>query len=91
MARAPAGRRSAPPTILRQGRAGTPVALLSGRWNLRSTRRHTAELLQQLRRLTQEDAAWDLTQLKDLDAAGATLLWHAWGGRRPARLRSTRL
>ena len=29
---------------------------------------------------------WDLTQVKDIDAAGATLMWHAWNRRQPRQL-----
>jgi phospholipid/cholesterol/gamma-HCH transport system permease protein len=43
-------------------------------------------LLAELSRNTAEDAQWDLTQVDDLDIAAATLLWRAWGQKRPARL-----
>jgi phospholipid/cholesterol/gamma-HCH transport system permease protein len=33
-----------------------------------------------------KDAAWDLSALHRLDAAGALLLWRVWGGQRPAAL-----
>jgi phospholipid/cholesterol/gamma-HCH transport system permease protein len=65
---------------------GSRRARLSGRWNLRSTRTHTQELLDHLSRSTVADAHWDLTQIDDLDIAAATLLWRAWGDRRPAKL-----
>jgi phospholipid/cholesterol/gamma-HCH transport system permease protein len=29
---------------------------------------------------------WDLTQIKDIDAAGATLIWYAWNRSRPSQL-----
>jgi phospholipid/cholesterol/gamma-HCH transport system permease protein len=53
---------------------------------LRSTRLHTAELIAELSRRSQEGAQWDLTRVDDLDVAAATLLWRAWGERRPVKL-----
>ena len=59
---------------------------LSGRWDLRSIRTRTRELMEQLARSGVGDARWDLTRIQDLDAAGATLLWRAWGRKRPTGL-----
>jgi phospholipid/cholesterol/gamma-HCH transport system permease protein len=67
-----------------EGEPGLRRVQLRGTWNLHSTRKHARQLLEEL---TQgQGAAWDLTQVRDLDVAGATLLWYAWGGRRPATL-----
>lgn len=60
---------------------------LQGRWNLVGTRARTQELLRELAFPAPSDAEWDLTRIDDLDAAGATLLWRAWGGREPSGLR----
>jgi phospholipid/cholesterol/gamma-HCH transport system permease protein len=78
---------SAPaPGIRWLGVPGGTRAELLGAWTLRGARMHACELLAQLTQPQALEAEWDLTQVKDLDIAGATLLWHAWGRRRPARL-----
>jgi phospholipid/cholesterol/gamma-HCH transport system permease protein len=78
---------NAQPTIRRLvDPRGTVRVELSGRWDLRSTRERTQELLDQLAAGSHEPARWDLTQVDDLDAAGATLVWRAWNGARPAEL-----
>jgi phospholipid/cholesterol/gamma-HCH transport system permease protein len=59
---------------------------LHGRWNLHSLRASTVELLSALIRAEAPSTRWDLTRIDDLDAAGATLLWKAWRGSRPAAL-----
>jgi phospholipid/cholesterol/gamma-HCH transport system permease protein len=66
---------------------GTAHIELVGRWNLRTTRERTAELLRQLARVNSSGAYWDLTRLDDLDVAGATLLWRTWARRLPRDLR----
>jgi len=65
---------------------GTRRAQLLGRWNLRSTRSRTQELLGELARSGQGVAQWDLTRIDDLDIAAAILLWRAWGEQRPTKL-----
>jgi phospholipid/cholesterol/gamma-HCH transport system permease protein len=64
---------------------GLRVAL-HGRWDIRALRERVCELLKRLRSVGNRDARWDLTQIKDIDAAGATLLWHAWQRSRPGQL-----
>jgi phospholipid/cholesterol/gamma-HCH transport system permease protein len=59
---------------------------LLGRWNLHSIRMQTVGLLVSLMRFGAPSTHWDLTHVDDLDAAGATLLWKAWRGSRPAAL-----
>jgi phospholipid/cholesterol/gamma-HCH transport system permease protein len=39
-----------------------------------------------LRAATKGARCWDLTQIKDIDAAGATLIWRAWNRSRPNQL-----
>jgi phospholipid/cholesterol/gamma-HCH transport system permease protein len=65
------------------GRVG--VRLL-GRWDIRAIREKPRELLGQLRAAGNQEAAWDLTQIEDIDAAGATLIWRAWNHTRPLSL-----
>ena len=65
---------------------GTAHVALVGRWNLRTTRERTAELLTQLARVNSSGAYWDLSRLDDLDLAGATLLWRTWARRLPHEL-----
>lgn len=78
---------SEPPLIQsRRAADGTLRVELSGHWNLRSTRERTDELLRELADSNQRSARWDLTGIGDLDVAGATLLWHAWSGKRPEAL-----
>jgi phospholipid/cholesterol/gamma-HCH transport system permease protein len=67
-----------------EGEPGLRRVELRGTWNLHSTRRHARQLQAELAQ--GRGAAWDLTHVRDLDVAGATLLWRAWGGRRPATL-----
>jgi phospholipid/cholesterol/gamma-HCH transport system permease protein len=57
-----------------------------GRWDIRAVRTHPCELLEQLRSVGKPDARWDLTQIKDIDAAGATVIWQAWNRTRPSNL-----
>ncbi len=70
----------------RRASDGTLIVELGGRWNLRATREHTAALLGQLAQLSSGETRWDLTQLADLDVAGATLLWRTWQQRWPEHL-----
>ena len=57
-----------------------------GRWDIRAVRAHPCELLERLRSVGKPDARWDLTQIKDIDAAGATVIWQAWNRTRPSNL-----
>jgi phospholipid/cholesterol/gamma-HCH transport system permease protein len=57
-----------------------------GRWDIRAIHEHPHELLKSLRAVGTRAAHWDLTQIRDIDAAGATLMWHAWERRRPEKL-----
>lgn len=76
-----------PPTIVSEvGADGARKAQLLGRWNLRSIRWRAQQLLDELGHQADEGAQWDLSQIEDLDIAAATLLWRAWGERRPAHL-----
>jgi phospholipid/cholesterol/gamma-HCH transport system permease protein len=59
---------------------------LYGRWDIRSIRESARGLLQRLRAAAKGETRWDLTQIKDIDAAGATLIWYAWNRSRPNQL-----
>ena len=59
---------------------------LAGHWDLRSTRESAEDLVSQLTGSSRDDTRWDLTQIDDLDVAGATLIWRAWRGKRPVEL-----
>jgi len=59
---------------------------LGGHWTLHTTRDQTAALLGRLAPLSAGEPYWDLSQLGDLDVAGATLLWRTWQGRWPSHL-----
>ena len=60
----------------------TQIKIL-GRWDIRAVREHPRELLARLRAVGNPEARWDLTQIKDIDAAGATVIWQAWNRKRP--------
>jgi phospholipid/cholesterol/gamma-HCH transport system permease protein len=64
---------------------GTRVRVL-GRWDIRTIRSRPRELLRRLRAAVEREARWDLTQIDDLDVAGATLIWRAWNRTRPRNL-----
>jgi len=57
-----------------------------GRWDIRAIHEHAHELLGALRAVGSRAVRWDLTQIRDIDAAGATLMWHAWDRVRPEQL-----
>ena len=57
-----------------------------GRWDIRAVRAHPCELLDRLRSVGKPEARWDLTQIKDIDAAGAAVIWQAWNRTRPSNL-----
>jgi phospholipid/cholesterol/gamma-HCH transport system permease protein len=59
---------------------------LHGRWDIRAIHDRPRELLESLRTVGSGATRWDLTQIRDIDAAGATLMWHAWDRARPAQL-----
>jgi phospholipid/cholesterol/gamma-HCH transport system permease protein len=65
---------------------GSTRVKILGRWDIRSVREHPCELLERLSSVGDPDARWDLTQIKDIDAAGATVIWHAWNRTRPRNL-----
>jgi phospholipid/cholesterol/gamma-HCH transport system permease protein len=65
---------------------GRERVTLYGRWDIRAMRESARELLARLRAAGNGETCWDLTQIKDIDAAGATLIWHAWNRSRPSRL-----
>lgn len=59
---------------------------LLGRWDIRAIRERPRQILKQLCSPGNLEARWDLTQITDIDAAGATLIWRAWNRARPTRL-----
>jgi phospholipid/cholesterol/gamma-HCH transport system permease protein len=59
---------------------------LLGHWDIRAVRERPRALLGRLRTVGRPEAQWDLTQIQDMDAAGATLIWHAWNRIRPRHL-----
>jgi len=77
------------PRILQESAAdGSVRLLLAGTWNLQALARRVGEVSTRLQRHAADPgAAWDLTGIDRLDDTGAVLLWRAWGGRRPERLR----
>jgi phospholipid/cholesterol/gamma-HCH transport system permease protein len=60
--------------------------MVSGRWDIRAIHERAHELLSHLRAAGTRATRWDLTQIRDLDAAGATLMWQAWNRARPGQL-----
>ena len=66
--------------------AGSTWIKILGRWDIRSVREHPRELLERLRSVGNPEARWDLTQIRDIDAAGATVIWQAWNRTRPRNL-----
>jgi phospholipid/cholesterol/gamma-HCH transport system permease protein len=65
---------------------GSTRIKILGRWDIRAVREHPGELLERLRSAANPEARWDLTQIKDIDAAGATVIWQAWNRTRPRNL-----
>jgi phospholipid/cholesterol/gamma-HCH transport system permease protein len=59
---------------------------LHGRWDIRAIHDRPYELLRCLRAAVTNATRWDLTQVRDIDAAGASLMWHAWNRQRPRQL-----
>jgi phospholipid/cholesterol/gamma-HCH transport system permease protein len=59
---------------------------LLGRWDIRAIRTRPCEIIKRLHLAGNLEARWDLTQIKDIDAAGATLIWRAWNCARPPKL-----
>jgi phospholipid/cholesterol/gamma-HCH transport system permease protein len=59
---------------------------LLGRWDIRAIRARPCEIVERLHSEGNVEARWDLTQIKDIDAAGATLIWRAWNRTRPANV-----
>jgi phospholipid/cholesterol/gamma-HCH transport system permease protein len=57
-----------------------------GSWDIRAVRECPRELLERLRSVGKPEARWDLTQIKDIDAAGGALIWQAWNRTRPRNL-----
>ncbi len=58
---------------------------LAGDWTLRALSQDIIATRRQLK-AAPATASWDLLAIRRLDSFGATLLWHAWGGRWPERL-----
>jgi phospholipid/cholesterol/gamma-HCH transport system permease protein len=65
---------------------GSVRITILGSWDIRAVRERPRELLERLRSVGKPEARWDLTQIKDLDAAGGTLIWQAWNRTRPRNL-----
>lgn len=67
--------------------AGTaPVLRLRGEWTLRALAPHVADFRRRLA-ATSPATSWELDEVSRLDSFGATLLWHAWGGRWPEAIK----
>jgi phospholipid/cholesterol/gamma-HCH transport system permease protein len=64
---------------------GIASVKLLGRWDIRAIRPRPRDIIQRLHSAGVA-ARWDLTQIKDIDAAGATLIWQAWNRTRPSNL-----
>jgi hypothetical protein len=72
------GRADGRSTIQRRVESDGSIRIdLLGRWDIRAVRERPQELLERLRAVGRPEAQWDLRQIKDLDAAGATL--QPWG------------
>jgi phospholipid/cholesterol/gamma-HCH transport system permease protein len=65
---------------------GDTRVTLYGRWDIRAIHERPHELLRCLESAATRATCWDLTQIRDIDAAGATLMWHAWNRQRPRQL-----
>lgn len=61
------------------------TARLSGDWTLLALSGRIEKVRRELASVPVE-SAWSLDPSRPLDSFGATLLWHAWGGRWPARV-----
>jgi phospholipid/cholesterol/gamma-HCH transport system permease protein len=69
------------------GREGKPRLVLSGRCTLAALAGRMQSLSAELAGYAADPALeWDLTEITQIDDAGAVLLWRAWGERRPPLL-----
>ncbi|BBL35972.1 hypothetical protein Nstercoris_02251 [Nitrosomonas stercoris] len=61
---------------------------LSGSYTLTSLNQSLSTIAEQLTQLANQhhDLCWDLSNLQQLDYAGAVMLWQIWGKQRPAHL-----
>lgn len=61
---------------------------LSGSYTLTSLNQSLSTIAEQLTQLANQhhDLRWDLSNLQQLDYAGAVMLWQIWGKQRPAHL-----
>lgn len=61
---------------------------LSGSYTLTSLNQSLSAIAEQLTQLANQhhDLRWDLSNLQQLDYAGAVMLWQIWGKQRPAHL-----
>lgn len=70
--------------------AGDTLLQLTGSFTLTSLDRSFPTVTKELAKLaSQSDASslhWDLTDISQLDYAGAVMLWRIWGEQRPAHL-----
>ncbi|ABE50632.1 ABC transporter permease [Methylobacillus flagellatus] len=64
--------------------------VLNGQWSLRALDNDFAELRRALKPyFSDEKAQWDLTQVEQLDTAGAAVLWNGWQGKMEGRVTLT--
>lgn len=69
------------------GRDGTPRVVLSGSFTLTALAGRMRSLPAELAGYAADPVLeWDLTEITQIDDAGAVLLWRAWGERRPLHL-----
>ena len=69
------------------GDDGAPRLVLSGRCTLTSLGGRMRSLSAELAGYAADPALqWDITEIAQMDDAGAVLLWRAWGERRPEHL-----
>lgn len=70
--------------------AGDTLLQLTGSLTLASFDQPLSAVAKQLARLADQSGSsglhWDLTTLRQLDYAGAAMLWRIWGGQRPSHL-----
>lgn len=73
-----------------QNAQGARTIVLNGQWSLRAMENNFAQLRQALSPyFSDAKAQWDLTQVEQLDTAGAAVLWNGWHGKLEGRVALT--
>lgn len=77
------------PMVLRRvaGAEGIPRVVIEGNCTLTAMGKRIQSIAAELSEYaTEPELRWDLTQVAQMDDAGAVLLWHGWGSQRPLYL-----